>query len=51
MSLHSKTALKSKLTVFLVCYREAEKRKDQQRMDKLEALISDLREEINNLES
>ena len=50
MGSHSKATLKSKLTVFLVCYREAERRKDQQRMDKLEALISDLREEIDSLE-
>ena len=52
MSLQSKTtALKSKLTVFLVCYQKAEEHKDRQRMDKLEPFISDLREEIHHLES
>ena len=52
MSLQSKsTVLKSKLAVFLVCYQKAEERRDQERMDKLEPFISDLREEIHHLES
>lgn len=49
MSSKTKAVLESKLTVYLACHQEAEKRKDQKRMDKLEAFIDDLREEIINL--
>lgn len=49
MSSNSKKMLESKLTVYLVCYQEAEKKKDQKRMNKIETFIDDLREEISNM--
>lgn len=49
MNTKSKIVLESKLRVYLTCYEEAEKRKDQKRMDQLGAFIDDLREEIHEL--
>ncbi len=43
-------ALKSKLSVYRVCYQEAKKSKDLKRMVLLAPIISDLRDEIALLE-
>ncbi|WP_164918975.1 MULTISPECIES: hypothetical protein [Acutalibacteraceae] len=50
MNSNAKTALQSKLMVYLAYYRLAEKENDQERKDKLEPYIEDLREEIKNAE-
>lgn len=50
MKVNSKIALQSKLRVFLAYYHTAEKENDQERKDKLEPYIEDLREEIKNTE-
>lgn len=42
--------LKSKLSVYMVCYQEAVKSKDMKRMALLGPIISDLRDEIGVLE-
>lgn len=43
-------ALKSKLSVYTVCYQEAVKTKDLKRMILLGPILSDLRDEIGILE-
>lgn len=43
---NKKSALESKLTIYLVCYQEAEKSNDLKRMVILDPIISDLRDEI-----
>ena len=50
MSFNKLAALKSKLTVYIVCYQEAMKAKDLKRMVLLGPIISDLRDEIGILE-
>lgn len=50
MKSKSKTALESKLTVYLTCYYEAKKSKDLKRMVLIGPIISDLRDEIALLE-
>lgn len=50
MNSNSKVALQSKLRLFLNYYHLAEKQNDQERKDKLEPYIEDLREEIKNTE-
>lgn len=50
MNTKRKIILESKLKVYLTYYEEAERRKDQERMDKLGIFIDGLREEIHELE-
>lgn len=50
MSHHTKTALKSKLVIYTVCYQEAKRAKDLKRMLLLGPIISDLQNEIALLE-
>lgn len=50
MSKNTIAVLKSKLTVYSVCYQEAKKAKDLKRMVLLGPIISDLRNEIGILE-
>ena len=50
MNTNAKIALQSKLMVYLASYRLAEKEHDQERKEKLEPYIEDLREEIENAE-
>jgi hypothetical protein len=50
MNSNAKIALQSKLMVYLNYYRLAEKQDNQERKDKLEPYIEDLREEIKNAE-
>jgi hypothetical protein len=49
MDTKARTMLESKLTVFKICYQQAEKQKDQKRMDRIEVFIDELQEEINGL--
>lgn len=49
MNTKTKVVLESKLKVYLTCYAEAEKRKDQKRMDQFGVFIDDLREEIHEM--
>lgn len=51
MNTNSKVALQSKLQVFLAYYHQAEKKNDQERKDRLEPYIDDLRKEIDSAES
>lgn len=50
MNTNTKITLQSKLMVYLNYYRLAEKENNQERKDKLEPYIEDLREEIKNAE-
>lgn len=50
MDTKAKTVLESKLTVYRVCYQQAEKQKDQKRMDKIEVFIDELQKEIKQLD-
>lgn len=50
MNQNVKVTLKSKLSVYMVCYQEAKKSKDLKRMILLAPFISDLRDEIALLE-
>ncbi len=49
MDTKSKALLESKMTVYKVCYQQAEKQKDQKRMDKIEVFIDELQEELDQL--
>ena len=49
MDTKSKNFLESKLTVYKICYQQAEKLNDKKRMDKIEVFIDELQDEINGL--
>jgi hypothetical protein len=49
MNTKEKTLLKSKLSVYKLCYRRAEEREDHDCMEKAEAAMDELREEIRSL--
>lgn len=50
MNTKSKAMLESKLTVYKVCYQQAEKQKDQKRMDKIGVFIDELQKQIKQLD-
>lgn len=50
MNSSTKVTMQSKLRVYLMYYRLAEEQNDQERKDRLEPYIEDLREEIKNAE-
>lgn len=50
MNSNTKAVLKSKLSVYIVCYEEAKKAKDLKRMVIFAPIINDLRDQIELLE-
>jgi hypothetical protein len=49
MDTKTKVFLESKLTVYKICYQQAEQQNDKKRMDKIEVFIDELQDEINGL--
>ncbi len=49
MNTKLKVLLESKLTVYKVCYQQAESQKDDKRMDQIETFIDELQKEIDDL--
>ncbi|MCI1982316.1 MAG: hypothetical protein LKJ45_04015 [Oscillospiraceae bacterium] len=45
-----KSVLQSKLQVYEMCYRKAEKKKDRNRMNKIEPFIAQIKETIHNMD-